>query len=70
MRSWAAAAVIVVPRAGWQRLSARARLKLAWTRIHRPGRAFFLVSHTREGIRKHGVAHKGGIKPLCASDVS
>ena len=34
---------------------------------HRP---FFSVSHTRAGIRQHGIAHKGGIKPLCAAGVS
>ncbi|ERH33350.1 hypothetical protein HMPREF1550_00598 [Actinomyces sp. oral taxon 877 str. F0543] len=28
------------------------------------------VPHTREGIRKHGAAHKGGIKPLCAARVA
>ena len=28
------------------------------------------MSHTREGIRKHSAAHKGGIKPLCAAHVA
>ena len=28
------------------------------------------MSHTREGIRKHSAAHKGGIKPLCAARVA
>ena len=27
-------------------------------------------SHTRDGIRKHSAAHKGGIKPLCAAHVA
>ena len=36
----------------------------------RPWPASPSVSHTREGIRKHGAAHKGLIPPLCAARVA
>ena len=55
-------------RARW--CGATALRPVGWASIARTAFCPLRVTHTREGIRKHSAAHKGGIKPLCAARVS
>ena len=75
MQRWAAAAVIVVSRGSGVAARRAGAVESGADADSSAGACLRCPPvpsglHTRAGIRKHGAAHKGGIKPLCASGVS